>query len=84
MSKRNKLHSGVLHPPPSEFQQRRQCAGHLWQKPGTALAHKVHPEYNATASGRGDPTGKPDTLIRSTNPTAVSLRGLRREVPPAD
>ncbi|GFW07836.1 hypothetical protein TNCV_3919691 [Trichonephila clavipes] len=25
-----------------------------------------------------DPTGKPDTLICSTNPTAVSLRGLRK------
>ncbi|GFS89889.1 hypothetical protein TNCV_4839751 [Trichonephila clavipes] len=29
-----------------------------------------------------DPMGKP--LICSTNPTAVSLRGHRREVPPAD
>ncbi|GFT52228.1 hypothetical protein TNCV_2530891 [Trichonephila clavipes] len=32
-------------------QQGRQCAGHL-EKPGTRLPG-VHPEYSATASGRG-------------------------------
>ncbi|GFT17579.1 hypothetical protein TNCV_4032491 [Trichonephila clavipes] len=63
-------------------QQGRQCAGHL-----AKTRHGAYLEYtqNIMLQHQGeDPTGKPDTLICSTNPTAVSLRRLRRELPPAD
>ncbi|GFT97631.1 hypothetical protein TNCV_2024491 [Trichonephila clavipes] len=63
-------------------QQGRQCAGHL-----AKTRHGAYLKYtqNIMLQHQGeDPTGKPDTLICSTNPTAVSLRRLRREVPPAD
>ncbi|GFU59095.1 hypothetical protein TNCV_2933841 [Trichonephila clavipes] len=63
-------------------QQGRQCAV-IWQK----TRHGAYLKYtqNIMLQHQGeDPTGKPDTLTCSTNPTAVSLRRLRREVPPAD
>ncbi|GFV91608.1 hypothetical protein TNCV_4761731 [Trichonephila clavipes] len=64
-------------------QQGRQWAGHLATNKARRLPG-VHPEYNATVSGRGSIWVNPPPLICSTNPIAVSLRGHRREIPPAD
>ncbi|GFU46484.1 hypothetical protein TNCV_567761 [Trichonephila clavipes] len=44
---------------------------------------EVHPKYNATASGRGS-TGKPDTLICSTNPGQYLFGDSEDEVPSVD
>ncbi|GFS90855.1 DDE_Tnp_1_7 domain-containing protein [Trichonephila clavipes] len=63
-----------LHPP--RVQQGRQCAGHL-----ANTRHGAYLKYtqNIVLQNQGeDPTGKPTSLICSTNPTAVSLRGHRR------
>ncbi|GFT97971.1 hypothetical protein TNCV_560111 [Trichonephila clavipes] len=69
---RTELHPGV--PPPHHGINKGGSVPVIWQKTRHG-ATEVHPEYNATASGRGIQRVKPDTpLICSTNPTAVSLR----------
>ncbi|GFV92113.1 hypothetical protein TNCV_1895491 [Trichonephila clavipes] len=71
-------------------QQGRQCAVHL-----ANTRHGAYLDYtqNILIQHQGEnPTGKPDppylrhplSTTPSTNPTAVSLRGHRREIPPAD
>ncbi|GFT99295.1 hypothetical protein TNCV_3161941 [Trichonephila clavipes] len=78
---RTELHPGV--PPPTTESNKGGSVPVIWQK----TRHGAYLKYtqNIMLQHQGeDPTGKPDTLICSTNPTAVSLRRLRREVPPAD
>ncbi|GFU59802.1 hypothetical protein TNCV_4343571 [Trichonephila clavipes] len=81
VSVEKKLHSGV--PPPTTESNKGGSVPVIWQK----TRHGAYLEYiqNIMLQHQGeDPTGNPTPLICNTNPTAVSLRGHRREVPPAD
>ncbi|GFT76725.1 hypothetical protein TNCV_335871 [Trichonephila clavipes] len=79
---RTELHPGV--PPPTTESNKGGSVPVIWQK----TRHGAYLKYtqNIMLQHQGeDPTGiNPTPLICSTNPTAVSLRRLRREVPPAE
>ncbi|GFW88972.1 hypothetical protein TNCV_2684061 [Trichonephila clavipes] len=69
-----------LHPPRSPARE-AMCRSSGKTRNGAYLEYT----QNIVLHHQGeDPTGKPAALICSTNPTAISLRGHRREVPPAD
>ncbi|GFU98455.1 hypothetical protein TNCV_3652861 [Trichonephila clavipes] len=64
-----------------EVQQGRQCASHLAKNQARRLPEYTQKCYSIRAKIK---RVNPPHLICSTNPTAVSLRGHRREVPPTD
>ncbi|GFT97649.1 hypothetical protein TNCV_4463641 [Trichonephila clavipes] len=52
---RTELHHPGVPPPTRSPTWEAQCAGHLAKNQARRLP-EVHPEYNATASGKEDPT----------------------------
>ncbi|GFW62362.1 hypothetical protein TNCV_290361 [Trichonephila clavipes] len=74
------LRHGV-HPPTTESVKGGSVPA-IWQKPVTTLAWSTARLYCYSISVRIQRINR-HPIYRSTNPTAVSLRGHRREVPPA-
>ncbi|GFU56765.1 uncharacterized protein TNCV_4041681 [Trichonephila clavipes] len=79
---RTQLRSGV--PPPTTEFNKEGSVPVIWpKKPGTAPTWST-PRIECYSIRARNQRVNPTPLICSTNPTALSPRGHRREVPPAD
>ncbi|GFT30257.1 hypothetical protein TNCV_3467101 [Trichonephila clavipes] len=75
------LHPGV--PPPTTESNKGGSVPVIWQNPSSALTWST-PRIQCYSIRVGIQQVNPPPLNCSTNPTSMSLRGHRREVPPAD